>query len=171
MDIEKARLENPGMTIDSVFDMELNGLPRTSVDRETHRKIPIRDEDVPVIERHLLNLQSNHEAGTSFAKTYDSCRKLLHRTCMEIFKGEKVYTFYSFRHQFAANGKTKYTREQLAVIMGHDAIKSSENSYASRRFADKRHKEDQRDRNRKIETVADAGAAEKQRQVDAWHEA
>lgn len=141
MDLARANADSPDAGFESVFDMEAKGVPRTTVERPTHRRIPIQDEDVSVVERHLMNLQSNSEAGVPFAKSYEWCRKLLFRTCKEIFGGKKNYTLYSFRHHFAANGKTKYSREELALIMGHDAVKSAENSYAARRFADKVHLE------------------------------
>ena len=73
--------------------------------------------------------------GDSFAEYYDSCRKLLARTCESIFEGEKNYTFYTFRHQFAANAKKKYSIERVAQVMGHDSLASAPKSYASAKFA------------------------------------
>lgn len=154
VDLARVNAENPGSAIESVFDMEVQGLARTEVKRPSHRRIPIKDEDVPVVERHLANLQSNIQSGIHFTKSYEWCRKLLFRTCQEIFGGKKNYTLYSFRHQFAANGKTKYSREELAQIMGHDAVKSAENSYAAKRFADKGHLEAQRTNRRQKQKQA-----------------
>ena len=37
------------------------------------------------------------------------------------------------RHQFSANVKNKFTKEEVADLMGHDSIESAPKDYASRK--------------------------------------
>jgi integrase len=46
---------------------------------------------------------------------------------------EKIYTLYVLRHQFAANSKAKYSREEVAILMGHTNVASNNKYYASKR--------------------------------------
>ena len=131
-DIAKAQQAHPDLEINNVFDMERHGIESTFFPREMSRSIPLSDEDAKIVQRHLSLISSEIRTGISFEQYYDKCRKLLDRVCADVFKGKKRYTLYSMRHQFAANGKNIFTREELALRMGHDSIRTAQNAYASR---------------------------------------
>lgn len=141
-DLEKAKAAHPELEIKNVFDMERLGIPSTEIPRKLSRYIPLTEDERATVQKHLDWILSAKERGTTFQQHYDSCRKLLERICEELFKGKKSYTLYSMRHQYAANGKAKLTREEIADRMGHDSIKTAENAYASGRFAHKAFKEE-----------------------------
>ena len=133
MQIEAARQEFPLEEIHSIFDAEELGATLISIETPEHRSIPLDQRDAIWVAGHLQNIRKHMETGEPFKKYYDQCRQCLLRTCKKVFKGKKIYTLYVMRHQFAANAKAKYSREQVAALMGHSDIASANKYYASKR--------------------------------------
>jgi hypothetical protein len=62
--------------------------------------------------------------------------KLLRRLCKLMFpRMEKRYTLYSLRHQFIANMKTIYTREEVAAMVDHISLETQGGHYGKKRIA------------------------------------
>lgn len=141
-DLERARAENPGLEIQTVFDMERLGIHSTIFQRELSRSISLNEDEMGIVQKHIDYIARSKAEGETFQQYYDSCRRLLERVCIEVFKGKKSYSLYSMRHQYAANGKKIFTREELARRMGHDSIQTAEKAYASGRFAHKAFKDE-----------------------------
>lgn len=148
IDIEKARQEHPELAIENVFDLDRNLIPSTFHARETTRHIPLAEDEVTVVRAHLDAIREAEDSGITFAKYYDSCRKLLERACRDLFDKAKSYTLYTLRHQYAANGKNIFSKEELAARMGHDSVKTAPSSYASSSRAHKSFKEERKFRNK-----------------------
>ena len=145
-DIESARQEYPELEIETVFDLDLNAIASTFYPREMTRRIPLNDDEVDIVQRHLDAIQLAQHSGSTFLQYYDSCRKLMARASRDLFDGKANYTLYTLRHQYAANGKKIFSRAELAERMGHDSIKTAENSYASNHRAHKGFKETAKER-------------------------
>lgn len=134
MQIEAARQEFPLEEIHSVFDAEALGASIISTESPEHRFIPLDQKDAMWVESHLYLIQKHLETGEPFEKYYEACRKCLVRACQHAFKGKKIYTLYVLRHQFAANAKAKYSREEVAILMGHTNVASNNKYYAAKRY-------------------------------------
>lgn len=155
MQIEAARQEFPLEEIHSIFDAEELGAAHISTETPEYRFIPLDQRDAIWVAGHLQNIRKHLDSGEPFEKYYDACRKCLLRTCQKVFKGKKVYTLYVMRHQFAANAKAKYSREQVAALMGHSDIASANKYYASKRHG---HRKGQGEKNIQAESYFEPSA-------------
>lgn len=133
MQIEAARQEFPLEEIHSIFDAEALGASIISTESPEHRFIPLDQKDAMWVDNHLYLIKKHLETGEPFNKYYEQCRQCLLRACKHAFKGKKIYTLYVLRHQFAANAKAKYSREEVAILMGHTNVASNNKYYASKR--------------------------------------
>jgi hypothetical protein len=122
----------PGLAIQNRFDIESAGFPMTVISREQERTIPVKAEDVVWVQNHLAAVREHLETGTPFSIYFNACRQALTRACKSAFGGRKRYTLYVARHQFSANIKNIYTKDEVAALMGHDDVESAPKLYASR---------------------------------------
>ncbi len=123
----------PHLDIKNRFDIESLGFENISIDRKKNRVIPVNDKDLIWVQNHLAGIANHRNNGGQFDDYYQSCRQALFRACLNAFGGNKRYTLYTMRHQFSANIKNKFSKEEVADLMGHDSIESAPKDYASRR--------------------------------------
>lgn len=131
--IEAARLQFPGTSINTVYDVEDLGFFLDAPKVPEYRTIPLTGYDAQWVRAHLESIRTHLAEGKPFSEYYDQCRKCFARACEYAFKGKKRYTLYVLRHQFAANAKGKYSREEVAELMGHGDIASASKYYAAKR--------------------------------------
>lgn len=98
--------------------------------------LDLTEREVKIIAGHIR--ASNTYAALpelGFEKYYKASVRCLGYTCKMIWpKGNKHYTLYSARHQFAANQKAAgKSKEEIAAMMGHSDISTAGRHYAKRR--------------------------------------
>lgn len=133
MEVAFYKKEFPQLNIKNRFDIESHGFERISISRKMERAININEKDLIWVQNHLAGIAGNDQSGGSFQQYFDSCRHALFRACEAAFNGKKRYTLYVMRHQFAANMKNIYSKEEVADLMGHDDEGSAPKHYASRK--------------------------------------
>lgn len=67
---------------------------------------------------------------SSWDKIYGSCRKSIQRTGIK--SRNKNVSLYTARHQFIANMKNIYSREEVALLVGHASIETAAIHYGKR---------------------------------------
>jgi integrase len=83
--------------------------------------------------RHMVQRGARWVAEGDYGKHQDACSDLLRRMNLKLWpKRTRKITLYSFRHQYAANGKAGDPAE-LAASMGHLAERSAFRSYGKSR--------------------------------------
>ncbi len=83
---------------------EIGAVPVDRIDK--WRTLELEGDELDVVRRHMENVsREKMKSEDGFEKYKHSCTKYLNRICKSIWKNEKHYSFYSFRHQFAANAK------------------------------------------------------------------
>ncbi|TFV30958.1 hypothetical protein E4K66_32755 [Bradyrhizobium frederickii] len=105
--------------------------------RPTHRTLDLSNfstEALEAVERMVKRSRDSVLAGTFRQRQYEAS-KLLRTVCKRLFKTKKQYTLYSLRHQFIANMKTIYTREEVAAMVGHISLETQVEHYGKRRVA------------------------------------
>ncbi|MBB4376222.1 hypothetical protein SAMN05216573_11363 [Bradyrhizobium sp. Rc3b] len=106
--------------------------------RATHRTLDLSNfstEALEAVERMVNQSREWVLAGTWSQRQYD-VSKLLRKLCKTLFpRMKKQYTLYSLRHQFIANMKTIYTREEVAAMVGHISLETQVEHYGKRRLA------------------------------------
>ncbi len=98
----------------------------------TERTVPVSaDFDRMVIDEHMKNIRetinmdaSIQERARQFAQYQHQARTSIHRACIKIWGGRKMYSLYSLRRQFAANSKAAYGSGVTATLMGHSSPNS-----------------------------------------------
>ncbi|WP_156030206.1 hypothetical protein [Thiomonas sp. FB-Cd] len=97
----------------------------------------IAPSDVAFVSEHLANVAAaKAKSDRGFEKFQHACTKYLNRVCTEIWNGERSYSFYSFRHQFAANSKRVMPLDQVEVVLGsHSATKYAKRALSWRGLA------------------------------------
>ncbi|WP_157083581.1 hypothetical protein [Bradyrhizobium manausense] len=106
--------------------------------RATHRTLDLSNfstEALEAVERMVNRSRDWVLAGIWSQRQYD-VSKLLRKICERLFpRLNKQYTLYSLRHQFIANMKTIYTREEVAAMVGHISLETQVDHYGKRRVA------------------------------------
>lgn len=97
------------------------------------RAVPVEARDRIFVAQHLLAIQQARQTGFTFDDYQTYCRQTLWRACRRLWNGAKSYSLYQGRHQFAANSRSKFCREELALVMGH--MNRSDGSTSSRHYA------------------------------------
>lgn len=124
-DVAAFHRDNPEMA-EKLRAAKQNQVPRV-------RAVPIDPADRLYVDLHLAAIRGS---GVSFRSYYDNCRAILWDACRQIWKGKKLYSLYSGRHQFSANHKAEYPLADTAEVMGHESDRSSL-EYASAKHAHK----------------------------------
>jgi hypothetical protein len=89
-----------------------NAVPKT-------RDIPIQASDRQLVIRHLAMIEQSEMLGIDFATYHKQVSQAIRRACRSIWDGQKKYTLYSLRRQFAANAADAYGVEVSSQMMGH----------------------------------------------------
>lgn len=95
------------------------------------RRLYIPEADVPVIEGTINALQEALKTA-SWDKIYEGCRQVIRQAGVKTSKGQAV-TLYTARHQFIANMKNIYSREEVALLAGHVSTETAAYHYGKRR--------------------------------------
>jgi hypothetical protein len=102
----------------------------------TYRTLEISNfslETLGAVERMVERSRDCVLTGRS-ATLQGEVAKLFRKTCKALFPRMQVqYTLYSLRHQFIANMKTIYTREQVAAMTGYSSVDAQVQHYTKRR--------------------------------------
>jgi integrase len=70
----------------------------------------------------------------SFEHYYENARTTFYHLMRKLFpKRKKHYSLYSSRHQFSANMKNLFSREEVANLMGHKSIETAALHYGKKR--------------------------------------
>lgn len=87
----------------------------------------------------IRNEYEPHQWEQAWEQYYEMCRGLLYRTNKKVRpKGKINLTFYSARHQFAADSKASgITEYERAALMGHGSIATAEKHYGKKHLGDK----------------------------------
>ena len=89
-----------------------------------HRTLELEGDELDIVKRHLANVEREDAKGEDgFDKYQQACTKYLHRLCKSIWKDEKLYSLYSFRHQFAANSKRVMSLDEVKLTLGSNSAK------------------------------------------------
>ncbi|WP_031409456.1 hypothetical protein [Thiomonas sp. FB-Cd] len=89
-----------------------------------HRTLELEGDELDIVKRHLANVEREDAKGEDgFDKYQQACTKYLHRVCKSIWKDEKLYSLYSFRHQFAANAKRVMSLDEVKLSLGSNSAK------------------------------------------------
>ncbi|WP_456717759.1 MULTISPECIES: hypothetical protein [unclassified Bradyrhizobium] len=106
--------------------------------RATHRTLDLSNfsaDALDAIERMVTRSREWVLTGQWADRQYDVSR-LLRKVCKLMFpRMQKQYTLYSLRHQFIANMKTIYTREEVAAMIGHISLDTQVDHYGKKRIA------------------------------------
>jgi hypothetical protein len=106
--------------------------------RATHRTLDLSNfstEALEAVERMVNRSREWVLTGTWSSRQYE-VSKLLRKICKTMFpRMQKHYTLYSLRHQFIANMKTIYTREEVAAMVGHISLETEVEHYGKKRVA------------------------------------
>ncbi|WP_156030326.1 hypothetical protein [Thiomonas sp. FB-Cd] len=87
-----------------------------------HRTLELEGDELDIVSRHLENVEREHAKGEDgFDKYQKACTKYLQRVCKSIWEDEKLYSFYSFRHQFAANAKRVMSLDEVKLSLGSNS--------------------------------------------------
>jgi hypothetical protein len=104
--------------------------------RGTYRTLDISEftaDTVGAVERTVERSRDWVITGRSSQRQGEVSR-LFRQTCRELFpRMTKHYTLYSLRHQFIANMKTIYSREELAAMVGQISTETQVDHYGKRR--------------------------------------
>ena len=91
-------------------------------------------DDVAACIKYLSDLLSRRAmSGRAITpeRIYNEARA--HVLAANISYGGKRVTLYTARHQFAANMKNIYSKEEVALLLGHGSIETATNHYGKRR--------------------------------------
>ncbi len=106
--------------------------------RPAHRTLDMSDfssETLRAVER-VTRLTHDWVLSGRYAQRQSAVAALFHETCATLFPRMRLhYTLYSLRHQFIANMKTIYSREEIAAMAGHIDIDTQTEHYGKRRSA------------------------------------
>jgi hypothetical protein len=109
---------------------------RATDGRGTHQTLDISEfsaETLEAIERTVNRSRDWVLSGQS-AMWQSEVSKLLRKACQTLFPLMKLqYTLYSLRHQFIANMKTIYSREEVAAMADHVSTDTHLDHYRKRR--------------------------------------
>lgn len=100
-----------------------------------HRAIPIDDPaDMEILRENVQKFRAWMEIkGEPFSKYHLACANAFNELVKQVFKGKKHYRIYTARHQFSANMKNIYSREEVASLMGHGSEETAERHYGKRK--------------------------------------
>jgi hypothetical protein len=104
--------------------------------RGTHRTLDLSNFSPDTLEAVERMVQRSREwvLTDKAAKRQWDVSRLLRDSCRVLFPRMKLqYTVYSLRHQFIANMKTIYSREELAAMVGHISLDTQVDHYGKRR--------------------------------------
>lgn len=94
------------------------------------RELYIPHAHVAIIEQTITAVTEALKTMT-WDKLYENCRKIMHRAGIKN-KGKNV-TLYTARHQFIANMKNLYSKEEVALLAGHRSPETATTHYGKRR--------------------------------------
>jgi hypothetical protein len=104
----------------------------------SHRTLDLSNfstEALASVER-VVNLSREWVLMGNWPDRQSDVSKLLRRLCKLMFpRMQKHYTLYSLRHQFIANMKTIYTREEVAAMADHISLETQFEHHAKKRIA------------------------------------
>jgi hypothetical protein len=104
--------------------------------RATHRSLNLSDfspETLQAVERMVERSRGWVRTGR-MTMHQGEVVKLLRRTCKVLFPRMQIeYTLYSLRHQFIANMRTIYSREEVAAMADDGLTDTQVGHYAKRR--------------------------------------
>ncbi|MBW4048334.1 MAG: hypothetical protein HIU89_10460 [Proteobacteria bacterium] len=87
-----------------------------------HRILELEGGELEIVKRHVANVERECAKGEDgFDKYQHACTKYLHRVCKSVWKGEKLYSLYSFRHQFSANAKRVMSLNEVKFTLGSNS--------------------------------------------------
>lgn len=87
-----------------------------------HRTLELEGDELEIVRRHLGNIERESIKGEDgFDKYQRACTQYLYRVCQSIWNGEKLYSLYSFRHQFAANSKRVMSLDEVKLTLGSNS--------------------------------------------------
>lgn len=87
-------------------------------------------------EIHNIGALCNQLSGNNFEKKRRHVARVIAKYAKMLWpKAEKLPTLYSARHGFAAEAKAKFSKEEVAALMGHASIETAGRHYARRRIA------------------------------------
>ena len=87
-----------------------------------HRILELEGDELEIVRRHMAHIERERAKDEDgFDKYQNACTRYLHRVCKSIWKGEKLYSFYSFRHQFAANAKRVMSLDEVKLTLGSNS--------------------------------------------------
>jgi hypothetical protein len=102
----------------------------------THRTLDISNfsiETLGAVER-VVERSREWVLSGRWASRQSEVSRLFRQTCEALFPRMQIhYTLHSLRHQFIANMKTIYTREQVAAMADHVSIDTQVQHYTKRR--------------------------------------
>jgi hypothetical protein len=106
--------------------------------RATHRTLDLSNfstEALEAVER-MVDRSREWVLMGNWSDRQADVSKLLRKLCKLMFpRMQKQYTLYSLRHQFIANMKTIYTREEVAAMVGHISLETQVEHYGKKRVA------------------------------------
>jgi hypothetical protein len=106
--------------------------------RATHRTLDLSNFSTQAVEavERMVNRSREWVMMGVWADRQADVGKLMRKLCKLMFpRMQKQYTLYSLRHQFIANMKTIYTREEVAAMVGHISLDTQVEHYGKKRSA------------------------------------
>lgn len=106
--------------------------------RATHRTLDLSNFSTEALESVVRMVERSRDwvLTGSWANRQWEVARLLRTTCQNLFpRLQRQYTLYSLRHQFIANMKTIYTREEVAAMVGHISLETQVEHYGKKRVA------------------------------------
>ena len=106
--------------------------------RATHRTLDLSNFSTGALEavERMVNRSREWVLSGQWSYHQHEVAKLFRTMCQRMFpRMQKQYTLYSLRHQFIANMKTIYSREEVAAMVGHISIETQVEHYGKKRVA------------------------------------
>lgn len=106
--------------------------------RATHRTLDLSNFSAGALEaiERMVERSRDWVLTGAWANRQWEVARLLRATCQTLFpRLQRQYTLYSLRHQFIANMKTIYTREEVAAMVGHISLETQVEHYGKKRVA------------------------------------
>ncbi len=94
--------------------------------------IPSENGGAAVVKEFLTSIHRLMESEIEYHKIQGSIARALRFASLSVFGREINISPYSTRHQFSANAKNLYSKEEVAVLKGHRSIETSGNHYGKR---------------------------------------
>lgn len=101
--------------------------------------VPPGEQTDVVITALLAVKKSVIESGGRWEIVYDGIRRAILAANIKNDSGQFV-SLYTARHQFSANAKNIYTKEEVAYLMGHSSSETASNHYGKKRSGHQRFK-------------------------------